>query len=138
MPTRMRLINAGPGRDRMFDAERLPGHGLEITLCLAKPRRRSGLIVPPTPLPDEGPEAWVSYRSAGALAVTLGMTEVRVAVDGLVTRSLQPWDPDRSEWLLTGRTEMGMSSFVPQNTKVKAHYDHYSRCGKVWFTWRCR
>lgn len=90
----MRLIVGGPGRDPMFDAERLPGHGLEITLILARPTRKMDLPMLPTPRRSDGPDVWLAYRMAGARAVIRSMTEVRVAVDGLVTRSLRP------AWLL--------------------------------------
>jgi hypothetical protein len=136
MPTQMRLIVGGPGRDPLFDAERLPGHGLESTFHLAPLRRTSHLIVPRTPGRYDGPEAWAEYRAAGALAVIKAMKEVRLSIDGLVTRDPRPWHRDRSAWLLIGRTDEGMSSFVPQNTRVTAHYDHHARRGPIWFTWK--
>src|SRR6266568_2253856 len=133
MPTQQRRIRTGPGVTQMSDNVRLPGHGLEVTFVLALPVRVLVEEIPNTPRRSD-PELWTAYRTQGARVMMRCIKEVRINLYGLVAYKNQ-WRLDRSDWELFGLTTEGMSSFVPQNTKFRARYNHLTRQGLAWFTW---
>jgi hypothetical protein len=89
--------------------------------------------MPTTPARNAGPQAWRDHREQGARTALAYVKELLVAVDGIVAR-VDPWRPNRSKWLIIGRT-VEQGSFIPQNTRVTAHVDTITRKGCVWFTW---
>lgn len=134
MPTQMRLIGGGPGITQICDAWRLPGRGLEPTFKLVPLTRPLKWSFPPTPISTDS-AGWDAYREEGALAKMEGMLTITVFIDGAVSMDPRPWRQERHQWLIVGRTDMGISSFVPQSTTFTAHYDHISHLGKIWLTW---